>query len=123
LVRPDASERGIAVRLETAPTLPAVVADRVQIEQVMLSLLRNAVESITQRPRLIAVRAQLTPSGGVGVAVSDTGTGIPPTMMQRVFAPFFTTKTSGLGMGWRSAGPSSKRTAAGRGRSPMPAWG
>ncbi len=99
LVRPDATERGIAVRLDITPSLPPVLADRVQIEQVMLNLLRNAVESITRRPGLIAVRAQATPSGGVSVAVSDTGIGIPAALMQRVFAPFFTTKTSGLGMG------------------------
>ncbi len=99
LVRPDATERGIAVRLDITPSLPPVLADRVQIEQVMLNLLRNAVESITRHPLLIAVRAQATPSGGVSVAVSDTGIGIPAALMQRVFAPFFTTKTSGLGMG------------------------
>ncbi|MDX2171428.1 MAG: PAS domain S-box protein [Deltaproteobacteria bacterium] len=99
LVRPEATERGISLRLDLHPDLPEPLGDRIQIEQVILNLLRNAIEAIALRPGLVALRILPHDQGGVRVAVSDTGGGIPAALRDRIFAPFFTTKTSGLGMG------------------------
>ena len=98
LVRAEATERGISLRLELETDLPRLNADRIQIEQVILNLLRNAADAISQSPGLVCLRTQLF-NGRVMVSISDTGDGIPVELRERVFAPFFTTKTSGLGMG------------------------
>lgn len=99
LVRAEAREREIALHLESAPYLPPLRADRIQIEQVILNLLRNGVEAIAQPPGMVSVRIDLLEGRTVRVAIADTGNGIAPELCERVFAPFFTTKTSGLGMG------------------------
>jgi PAS domain S-box-containing protein len=98
LVRSDASDRGIGIRLEVANDITSVTGDRVQLQQVVLNLLRNAVEAIVQRPGLIEVRISAF-ADGVRLAVSDSGSGIPPELLDQIFSPFFTTKDSGLGMG------------------------
>jgi C4-dicarboxylate-specific signal transduction histidine kinase len=91
LVRTEAREREIALRLESAPWLPRLRADRIQIEQVILNLLRNGVEAIAQPPGSVCVRIELLAEHTVRVAIADTGNGIPPELSERVFAPFFTT--------------------------------
>lgn len=98
LVRAEAADRRIALRVDLRPALPRVSADRIQIEQVVLNLLRNAIEAITRQPALVALSTR-PGENGVEVAISDTGCGIAPELLERIFAPFFTTKSSGLGMG------------------------
>jgi len=98
LVRAEATGREIGLRLELEPELPRLNADRIQIEQVILNLLRNAADAISQRAGLVCLRTELS-RGRAVVSISDTGDGIPEELRERVFAPFFTTKTSGLGMG------------------------
>jgi signal transduction histidine kinase len=100
LLEPQARLHGVTVRLQGTP-LPAVQADGTQIEQVMLNLMLNGVEAAASTPGdsrevVVATRAH---EGAVEVAVSDTGKGIPPKVEQRLFTPFFTTKTQGLGLG------------------------
>jgi len=100
LLEPQARLHGVTVRLQGTP-LPAVQADGTQIEQVMLNLMLNGVEAAAstagdEREVVVATRAH---DGAVEVAVSDTGKGIPPKVEQRLFTPFFTTKTQGLGLG------------------------
>jgi signal transduction histidine kinase len=98
LVRPEATERGIGVRLECADGIGPLRGDRVQLQQVVLNLLHNAVEAIVERPGAIAVR--IAPDHeGVRVSISDSGAGVPPEVIDRIFTPFFSTKDSGLGMG------------------------
>jgi PAS domain S-box-containing protein len=101
LVRPDAEKRQVLLALETNPALPAVHGDRVQLQQVMLNLLLNAMDALEDNPpprRLVTVRAR--PVGAtVEVTVSDTGHGIPADKLLRVFEPFYTSKPNGLGMG------------------------
>jgi len=99
LVRGEARERQILVRLESAAQLPPVSADRVQIEQVILNLLRNAVDAISKPPGIVSLRVEPIEGRAVRVAITDTGDGVPPDLGDRIFAPFFTTKISGLGMG------------------------
>ena len=81
--------------------LPSVLADRVQLQQVLLNLMMNGIEAmatVTDRPRLLGVQSRIDESGDVLVAVSDSGTGFG-LELDRVFTPFFTTKANGMGMG------------------------
>src|SRR5690606_31800569 len=87
--------------LELDPAIPTVFADRVQIEQVLLNLVRNAVEAMQEhrrRPARLTLRSTFDASS-VTVAVADTGPGIPPENLPRLFDPYFTTKASGIGLG------------------------
>jgi PAS domain S-box-containing protein len=86
-------------RLKTG--LPLVLADRVQLQQVLLNLIKNGLDAmiaVANRPRLLWVQSGVDESGDVFVAVSDSGTGFA-SEMDRVFTPFFTTKPDGMGMG------------------------
>jgi signal transduction histidine kinase len=78
------------------------MGDRFQLQQVLLNLIRNAMESMTDRPvhlRSLQVNTSLDAEGDVVVAVSDTGTGFDAAQASRLFEPFFTTKSSGMGLG------------------------
>jgi len=92
----------IEVAYELAERLPIVVADRVLIEQVVLNLVRNAAEAMEETPsarRRLVIRTFQDDEGGAGVAVSDTGHGVPAEVIDRLFEPYFTTKPDGTGMG------------------------
>ena len=97
LVRPSLVGRGIDLGLEVAPGLPAVGVDRVQLEQALLNLVTNAIDAMPDGGRLsLAAR----PDGdGVAFVVEDSGVGIPPDDLTRVFDPLFTTKPPGKGTG------------------------
>lgn len=97
LVRPSLVGRGIELDLEVAPGLPKVGADRVQLEQALLNLVSNAVDAMPSGGRLsLAAR----PDGDrVALVVTDTGDGIPPEDLPRVFDPLYTTKPPGKGTG------------------------
>ena len=94
-------ENQVLLESQLTNDLPPVLADRVQMQQVLLNLIMNGIEAmatVTDRPRLLGVQSRIDQSGDVLVAVSDSGTGIG-TAADRVFTPFFTTKANGLGMG------------------------
>ncbi|HET8539614.1 MAG TPA: ABC transporter substrate binding protein [Anaeromyxobacter sp.] len=101
LVGAEVRDRGVDVQLEVAPALPAVVGDEVQLVQVILNLLINALDAVAGAPgdrrrvRISAVEA----GGAVAIRVEDWGHGVPEAIAGRVFEPFFTTKPAGLGMG------------------------
>jgi len=99
----DCRLHGVRLCLELAGSLPAVVADGVQLQQVVLNLIRNAVDAVEGAPpehKTVTVRtADQRLQHEVEVSVSDCGCGIPEPMDDRLFEPFFTTKTGGLGMG------------------------
>jgi C4-dicarboxylate-specific signal transduction histidine kinase len=91
------------VRLDRQLTkaLPLVLADRVQMQQVLLNLIVNGIEAmaaVTNRPRSLCMQSRIDDSGDVLVAVRDSGTGLSPEV-HRLFTPFFTTKANGMGMG------------------------
>jgi signal transduction histidine kinase len=101
LVGSDARRRRVALRAEFVPFLPPVSADRVCLQQVVLNLLLNAMDSMDEvaaRQRLLTVRTRQL-EGAVELAVSDTGFGIPADRLPRLFDAFFTTKRDGLGLG------------------------
>jgi two-component system, LuxR family, sensor kinase FixL len=102
LTRTDAAERNIAVEIDSVPDLPRIMGDGVHLQQVLLNLVLNAMDAIdsaNSRRRLITVRAQSVGADQVEVTVSDTGPGIPPVELARIFDPFVTTKPSGMGIG------------------------
>ena len=94
-------ERGVTVRLEAAARLPAVLVDKIQIQQVIVNLMRNAVEAMEQSPRReLTLEAFLAPDArNVIVRVTDTGPGLVPEVAERLFQPFVTTKAQGMGVG------------------------
>jgi PAS domain S-box-containing protein len=92
----------VEVRVVAAPNLPPVEVDRVEIEQVLVNLIRNAVEAMTEstlRPCRLTIKTSLWSPSVVEVSVRDTGPGIPLEDQPRLFEPFFTTKPGGMGMG------------------------
>lgn len=92
----------VTLQLELADNLPAVPADRIQLQQVVMNLLRNAVEAMSElhvcTKRLI-VRTKWVQCNSVCLSVEDAGVGIDPNMTERVFDPYFTTKPTGMGIG------------------------
>jgi signal transduction histidine kinase len=97
LVRPSLAGHGIELTLEIAEGLPAVGADRTQLEQALLNLVSNAVDAMPGGGRLtLGARPQ---DAGVAIVVQDSGDGIPPEDLPRVFDPLFTTKPPGKGTG------------------------
>jgi signal transduction histidine kinase len=101
MVRAPIENNRVSVRTCLAPGLNSVWGDRVQLQQVVLNLVLNAVEamgSVAERARTLTIRTE-NDATGIRVAVHDSGPGIDPEHLQRVFDPFYTTKDSGLGMG------------------------
>jgi signal transduction histidine kinase len=102
VLRRELEAQKIDVRLDLAAQLPMISAHRGQLQQVILNVVTNAADamrSITDRARVLKVKSEALPSGGVAVSVEDTGTGIKPEQMDRVFDAFYTTKARGMGMG------------------------
>jgi C4-dicarboxylate-specific signal transduction histidine kinase len=102
LVTREAQAHGASVRLELAPALPAVVGDRVQLQQVVINLVINAIQamaSVTARPRELSIRSRRNEAGHVLIEVADSGHGIGSTNLEQLFKAFFTTKPAGMGMG------------------------
>jgi PAS domain S-box-containing protein len=102
LVLRELATRDIRWRLELAPDLPMVLADRVQLQQVIINLVMNGVEAmqpIADRSHELVVRSYRDEARGVVVEVVDSGTGIPADSADKLFNAFFTTKSSGMGMG------------------------
>jgi two-component system sensor kinase FixL len=95
-----AKELGVKVRFNFQSALDLVMADRVQIQQVMLNLLRNALDAMGQAERRnLIVSTRLLGDDMVEVAVADTGGGIAPEIAEKLFQPFVTTKSQGMGIG------------------------
>jgi C4-dicarboxylate-specific signal transduction histidine kinase len=102
LTRGEAGKNGISVLTELADHLPMVEVDRVQLQQVLLNLIVNALEAMSgtnEGPRELLISTEKVESSNVLVAVRDSGPGIEAAMLKRVFESFYTTKPTGLGLG------------------------
>ena len=102
LVDRELTGHKVSLEMELDESVPMVLADRIQLQRVLLNLFSNAIESLDathDRPRRIAVRSAMLNSQDVLLEVSDTGSGILPDQMARIFDPFFTTKETGTGLG------------------------
>ncbi len=95
----DAAARAVSVTRDTPDTLPKVVVDRVQIQQILINLVRNAVEALEDaQQRHIDISARSS-GGGIEIIVADTGLGIAQSIKGRLFSAFTTTKSDGMGLG------------------------
>jgi signal transduction histidine kinase len=102
LVRSDAILRNVSLSLEFADDLPKVRGDRVQLQQVVLNLVLNALDAMRDPragDRTLVIRTARAGAAAVTVAVQDAGIGIDETVGDRMFQPLYTTKAGGLGMG------------------------
>lgn len=102
LVHGELIRHQILVRTELAPDLPSVAGDRVHLLQVLLNLMLNGIEAmkeVTGHPRELLIQSRRDASGAALVAVQDTGIGLAPEALERMFEAFYTTKAEGLGMG------------------------
>jgi PAS domain S-box-containing protein len=102
LLHDEIQIRQVSTRIELADELPKVSANRVQLQQVVVNLIMNAIDAmstIVNRPRILRVRTELTESNHLEIVVEDSGIGIDPKNIDRIFDAFFTTKSHGMGMG------------------------
>jgi C4-dicarboxylate-specific signal transduction histidine kinase len=102
LVLAEVRRNGVSAHTELSPDLPLVLGDRIQLQQVVLNLIVNALEAmsgIDQMQRRLSISSVRDEPNGVLVAVSDSGTGLDPPSLDRVFDAFYTTKVDGMGMG------------------------
>src|SRR5882672_2860757 len=102
LVQRELTSHRVTLRTELAPTLPMILGDRVQLQQVIINLVMNGIEamqSVTDRPRELVIRSRQDETRQVLVSVTDCGVGISADNADGLFNPFFTTKSGGMGMG------------------------
>src|SRR5215813_5945250 len=100
LVRIDLRQNGVELKTQLDENISVVEGDKVQLQQVVLNLVMNAVEAMQSvQTRVLKVKTDQTSPGAVRVSIEDTGAGIDPANIERVFKPFFTTKANGMGMG------------------------
>ena len=99
LLRGQATRHGVCVVTDLASGLPSIVADRVQVQQVLMNLMLNGIEAMSETGGILEVRSQLTADGDVEICVNDTGPGLPPGKADEIFDAFFSTKPQGSGMG------------------------
>jgi C4-dicarboxylate-specific signal transduction histidine kinase len=102
LTRAEMSRNGVALRTELPSDLPAVFGDRVQLQQLLMNLIVNGIEamsSVTDRPRQLSITARNGEPDQVLVSVRDSGVGLDPQIGERIFEPFYSTKSGGIGMG------------------------
>jgi C4-dicarboxylate-specific signal transduction histidine kinase len=102
LTQDEATGRGVALRLELANGVPSVQGDRVQLQQVILNLVMNGIEamtSVSDRPRVLFISSGVYESDKVLISVRDSGVGIDEQALEKIFDAFYTSKSSGMGMG------------------------
>ena len=98
LLEGEATRSSIAVRTDVSAELPKIMVDRVQLQQVFMNLMLNAIEAMRDSGGELTIKSQLQ-DGQLQFSVSDTGVGLPAEKMDQIFSAFFTTKPQGSGMG------------------------
>jgi signal transduction histidine kinase len=94
--------RNVLVRTRLSEGLPLILGDRIQLQQVIMNLIINgadAMSSVTSRPRILHIESHIDELGKVMIGIEDAGTGLDPSIADRIFDPLFTTKPNGMGMG------------------------
>jgi len=101
LLSSELQRQRVSVELQLDERLPKPDGDRIQLQQVLINLITNGIEAMAenQRPRLLRIRTAVSEPNGALIAIEDTGTGIDPKNVDRIFNPLFTTKSNGMGMG------------------------
>jgi signal transduction histidine kinase len=95
----EAISHSVAIRIEVAVGLPGVMADRVQLQQVLMNLMLNGIQAMEKTGGVLTIKAQLDEERRLLISVSDTGIGLPADNIEEIFSAFFTTKAEGSGMG------------------------
>jgi len=99
LLKGESTRCSVAMHTELAPDLPEIIADRVQLQQVFMNLMLNAIEAMQDEGGELTVKSQLEQDRQLLFSVSDTGPGLPAENVDQIFSAFFTTKSKGSGMG------------------------
>jgi signal transduction histidine kinase len=102
LTEGELRQHGVTLCSDLSVKVPPVFGDRVQLQQVLLNLITNAVDAmraVTDHARKLTLSTALTERDDLIVTISDTGAGLDPMIVERIYEPFFTTKSDGLGMG------------------------
>jgi signal transduction histidine kinase len=95
----EARGHGISIRTDLKDDLPMTVADRVQVQQVLMNLMLNGIEAMKGTGGVLTVKSHMCESGQIEISVNDTGPGLPVDKADQIFDAFFTTKPQGSGMG------------------------
>jgi PAS domain S-box-containing protein len=95
----QAREHGVSIRTDLKDGLPMTVADRVQLQQVLMNLMLNGIDAMQEMGGMLTVKSQLDEGGQIEISVNDTGPGLPSGNADQIFEAFFTTKPQGSGMG------------------------
>jgi PAS domain S-box-containing protein len=95
----EANRHSVSIRTDVAGDIPRVMADRVQLQQVLMNLMLNGIQAMEETGGVLTIKAQLDRDGRVQISVSDTGVGLPTERGEQIFDAFFTTKPEGSGMG------------------------
>ena len=99
MLQNEAKRHSVTIRTDLAKELPLVMADRVQLQQVLLNLMLNGIEAIREASGELSIKSQLAHDAQLLISVSDTGVGLPTEDAGQIFDPFFTTKDKGTGLG------------------------
>jgi two-component system sensor kinase FixL len=102
LAETDARLHNVRLRIDAADDLPTVYADPIQLQQVVLNLVRNAIDAMADAPetrREVVLSTRRLPDGEIEIVVADHGSGLAPEAAEHLFNPFFTTKSGGTGLG------------------------
>ena len=99
MLHKEANRNSVRIRAEICESLPHAVADRVQLQQVLMNLMMNGIEAMRDAGGELSVKSQLAEDGQLLISVSDTGVGLPTGKDAEIFKPFFTTKSQGTGLG------------------------
>ncbi len=101
-MRYDLMARNVRVVMELTPALPPIHGDRIQLQQVLINLILNAIDAMSQQAesrRTITLRSEAAEQSFIHISVADTGTGVPQDAEERIFQPYYSTKPNGLGLG------------------------
>src|SRR5262249_61265070 len=99
LLRAEANQYAVSIRIDRVVDLPKITADRVQLRQVFMNLILNAIEAMKETGGVLTVKTQLGENGQLLITISDTGVGLSKEKTEQIFDAFFTTKPQGSGIG------------------------